>query len=490
VLDPVVIVGAGIAGLSTALSIHGREVIVLCRGALGHCGATCWAQGGIAAPWGANDSADQHAQDTLRTGAWHGDARAVALLSGSARAAIQWLVAQGVAFDRGSDGEFSLCLEGGHGRHRILHAGGDASGRLLLSALARKALAARDMQVVEHAEVTGLLMAQDRVAGIRLRDRDGRSSSLRAAAVVLATGGIGGLYRWASAPPESDGSGLALGMLAGAATRDLEFMQFHPTALAHGGSSQLPLISEAVRGAGATLVDADGRPLMKGIDPRGDLAARDIVARTVFVANRDGRGAFLDATHIGARWPQRFPTVFGLCTDRGIDPRRDRLPVTPAAHFHMGGLSTDLDGRTTVPGLFAIGEVACNGVHGANRLASNSLLEGVVFGRRLGRWLSQSARPGRRVASVNAVTAAPADADQLQILRDLMWSTAGPLREATALQDSIDRLRSPVGPGTTLQGTVALAVMQGALGREASLGAHARMDRSPRRIAAARAEAV
>jgi L-aspartate oxidase len=480
--DPVVVVGAGIAGLSTALSIRNQDVIVLCRGALAHCGATRWAQGGIAAAWGAADNAEHHALDTMRAGAWHGDARAIALLTGSARAAIEWLVAQGVAFDRGDDGDFALCLEGGHGQHRILHAGGDASGRRLLAALARSASAARNVQVVEQAEATGLLMTRGEVAGLRLRDRDGRSSSLRAAAVVLATGGIGGLYRCASAPPEADGAGLALGMLAGAATRDLEFMQFHPTALAHRGSSQLPLISEAVRGAGATLVDGDGRRLMQGVDPRGDLAPRDIVARTVFAAVRDGRGAFLDATHIGSHWPQRFPTVFGLCTERGFDPRRDALPVTPAAHFHMGGLATDLEGRTTVPGLFAVGEVACNGVHGANRLVSNSLLEGVVFGRRLGQLLSLSraARLDDRVVATDTVTAAPADAPALQLLRVLMWSAAGPFREPSSLEDAIERLRSPHGPGSTLQGLVARAVMRRALLRERSIGAHARIARSPR----------
>src|SRR5690606_9097920 len=273
------------------------------------------------------------------------------------------------------------------------------SGAVLLRTLQQAARAAAHIELHEGRQAEALLLRGGAVAGLRLRDARGVTTTLEADAVVLATGGLGALFAASTNPAGADGNGLALGLAAGAAARDLEFMQFHPTALAVPGSARggqpLPLVTEALRGAGARLCNHRGDPLMAGLHPLADLAPRDLVARRVWRERQRQGGAWLDATALGAAWPVRFPTVYAACRAHGIDPAWQPIPVTPAAHFHMGGLATDRDGRTTVPGLYAVGEVACNRVHGANRLASNSLLEGLVFGRRLGRRLATAgAVPG------------------------------------------------------------------------------------------------
>lgn len=440
-------------------------------------GSTPWAQGGVAAAWGADDCAALHAEDTLSAGAWCGEREAVHVLTSAACDAIRWLEELGVAFDKDPAGGYALCLEGGHQRNRILHAGGDASGRILLSALLSAAARAPNITLVQRADVSNLLLSGRRVSGVQFSRSHGLDESLPASAVVLATGGIGALYKWTSVPEDVDGSGLGLAVLAGAQTRDMQFVQFHPTALrSASASTQLTLISEAVRGSGATLVDSNGSALMRGVDPRMDLAPRDVVAQTVFRAMRDGRGAFLDATCIGASWPSRFPTIFRACCDRGLDPSSCLLPVTPAAHFHMGGVSTDLNGRTSVPGLFAVGEVACSGVHGANRLASNSLLEGIVFGRRLGRFLTTSDESGGDPGEPVGPPLSRLRGAALGRLRSTMWSSAGPLRHAKGLLAGMHQLRSdPVIDGS-LQGLVAREVIGAALRASASVGAHFRVD--------------
>jgi L-aspartate oxidase len=293
--------------------------------------------------------------------------------------------------------------------------------------------------------------------------------------VVLATGGIGGLFAQTSNPADADGSGLALALAAGAAVRDLEFVQFHPTALAVPGLHSLPLVTEALRGAGARLLDARGQALMAGIHPLADLAARDIVARRVWQACREG-GAWLDARCIGRDWPRAFPTVFHACTERGIDPRVRPIPVAPAAHFHMGGVAVDAEGRSSLPGLFAVGEVACNGVHGANRLASNSLLEGVVFGRRLGACLRDAAAPVGADGDLDAIARGEAlDAAALGQLRTLMMDAMGPLRSGAGLSAALAECLSRDG----WQATLARAMLRAALLRRDSLGAHHRIDGRP-----------
>jgi L-aspartate oxidase len=300
--------------------------------------------------------------------------------------------------------------------------------------------------------------------------------------VVLATGGIGALFARTSNPPGAEGAGLALGLAAGAAARDMEFVQFHPTALDVPGHC-LPLLTEALRGAGARLLDDAGQPLMAGVHPLGDLAPRDIVARQVWQVQAGGGQAWLDARAVEGDWAQRFPTVLAACGRHGFDPRRSPVPITPAAHFHMGGLATDGDGRTTVPGLFAVGEVACNGVHGANRLASNSLLEGVACGRRLGLLLAAAAsdhdrcRPTRcqpidqRWVALGANLPDP----PLQALRELLWQAAGPVREASSLREAWRTCASIAPQGW--QARLAQLLLRAARLRRLSLGAHCRHDR-------------
>lgn len=329
-----------------------------------------------------------------------------------------------------------LGREGGHRAARVVHAGGDASGAALVRALRTKAQAAAHVQWRGGVEVDALLLHEERVVGVRTCDQRGRHEHIEASAAVLASGGIGALFARTSNPLGADGSGLALGLAAGAATRDLEFAQFHPTALDVPGHC-LPLVTETLRGAGAWLRGADGSALMAGVHALGDLAPRDVVSRRVAAVQAAGGAVWLDATGVECDWERRFPTVLAACLTSGFDPRKVALPVTPAAHFHMGELATDVDGRTSVAGLYAVGEVACNGVHGANRLASNSLLEGVVCGRRLGQMLAHVAAPVRRFDAMRvAERGVSLPPTQLAALRELLWQVAGPVREASSLRDA------------------------------------------------------
>ncbi|WEN14539.1 FAD-dependent oxidoreductase [Rhodanobacter sp. AS-Z3] len=472
---PIVVVGGGVAGLATALSAGPASVRLLCRAHDGCGSASALAQGGIAAALDPQDTPAAHAIDTLAAGAHHNDVAMVQWLTAEASAAIAWLQAQAVAFDRDSAGDLQLGREGGHGQARIVHAGGDASGAALVLALRAQAQAAAHVQWRGGVDVDGLLMQEGRVVGVRTCDERGRHEQVEAAAVVLATGGIGALYARTSNPPGADGAGLALGLAAGAEARDLEFVQFHPTALDVPGHC-LPLVTEALRGAGARLLDDHGHALMAGIHPQGDLAPRDVVSRRVAAVRAAGGRVWLDATAVAGDWEQRFPTVLATCLAHGFDPRLAALPVTPAAHFHMGGLATDADGRTSVPGLYAVGEVACNGVHGANRLASNSLLEGVVCGRRLGRLLANADAPVIRDEPMQLVERGNSlPAAQLAVLHELLWQAAGPVRESTSLRDAW-RICTALAPAGW-QARLAKALLRAMRLRRQSLGAHWREDR-------------
>ncbi len=472
--DPLVIVGAGIAGIATALAAAPTPVLLLHRGDAHARPASTMAQGGIAAALGVGDHPRAHAHDTLVAGAWYNDPAMVNWLCAQAPATIAWLERQGVAFDRDHDGKLILGREGGHGARRIVHAGGDASGARVMQALRQRAFAAAHVQWLDDADAQALLLRGGVVRGVRIGSRAGQTREIAARGVVLATGGIGALFARTSNPPGADGSGLALGMAAGARVRDLEFVQFHPTALDVEGAACLPLITEALRGAGARLCDAHGHALMDGIDPRGDLAPRDVVARTVWQAQQDGRRVLLDATRVDGDWSQRFPTVLAACLQHGHDPRRAPIPVTPAAHFHMGGLATDFHGNTTVPGLYAVGEVACNGAHGANRLASNSLLEGVACGRRLGTALAMRepapAHGPLQWCERGSGLPEPSRAD----LRRLLWEYAGPVRHGTGLAKAWNACREAADTGWQVR--LAGALLGAALDRRASLGAHWRQD--------------
>lgn len=469
---PLVVIGAGVAGLATALAASSRRVLLICRDADGGGTASAMAQGGIAAAIDPGDDTRAHASDTLIAGAGHNSGTMVEWLCAQAPATVAWLAEQGVALDRDSGGHLLLGREGGHRANRIVHAGGDATGAAIVHALRARAREASHIDWRGGLEVDALLTRGASVCGVRAIDRNGAAHEIEASAVALATGGIGALYARTSNPPGAEGGGLALALAAGASTRDLEFVQFHPTALAVDGHS-LPLLTEALRGAGAILRDRTGRALMAGMHPLGDLAPRDIVARRVWQAQNDG-GAWLDARAIPGDWMQHFPTVLAACQAHGFDPRREPLPVTPVAHFHMGGIATDADGATSVPGLHAVGEVACNGVHGANRLASNSLLEGIACGRRLGAHLAST--PPQQASGIVRwhERGGSLPLAQLGRLRHLLWTAMGPQRDGASLQRAFAECGVMRAYGW--QARLASELISAAQRRGSSLGAHYRTD--------------
>lgn len=474
---PLVVVGCGVAGLSVALSAAPRPVRLIGRAPLGTDCSTALAQGGIAAALDADDSAAAHARDTLAAGAGHNDYNAVRYLVDNAVMAIRWLQAQGVAFDLDGN-HFLLAREGGHGRARIVHAGGDASGASLLLALVRAAQNAPHIHWQDPlAALDALLLRNGQIAGARLLDENGQAQEIECSELVLATGGCGALFAASTNPAGADGNGLALALAAGAGARDLEFMQFHPTALAVPSQGALPLITEALRGAGARLLDDAGQPIMEGRHPLADLAPRDVVARQVWQCQQSGSRVWLDASELQGNWLTGFPTVYAICRQHGIDPLSQRIPVTPAAHFHMGGIAVDLEGRSAVHGLYAVGEVACNGVHGANRLASNSLLEGVVYGRRLGRMLADLRLhlPGRGPQRWME-RGGSADEAAMARLRSLTWRALGPVRDGEEMTRACQALWDDESLSTRWQGKLVLRLLHAAMQRQRSLGTHYRRD--------------
>lgn len=480
----VVVVGSGIAGLTAALHAaeNGCHVTVVAKGALADTN-TRWAQGGVAAVTDPADTVASHAADTLTAGAGLNDPAAVDVLVSEGPQRIAELVSRGVDFDRGPDGDFARGLEAAHAVPRVLHAGGDATGAEIQAALGA-ALRSAGLVIRERATLRDLVVRDGRVAGIELD----AGERLDADAVILATGGAGQLYAHTTNPLGATGDGIAAAIRAGAAVADLEFVQFHPTALAVGAAF---LVSEAVRGEGATLIDDTGRRFCFDAHPDGELAPRDVVARANAraMAAQGGRPVRLDATALGAeRLAERFPTIDAAVRERGLDWAREPIPVTPAAHYLMGGVVTDLDGRTTVPGLYAVGETARTGVHGANRLASNSLLEGAVFGARAGDavahdrvWPVAPVSPGRAETSPSP---ARADAPPFSraALQQLMWAEAGLVRDAAGLDRAAATLAawdSDAAPRSIEDANLLLVarhVVAAALARTGSVGAHYRSD--------------
>jgi len=478
-----IVVGAGLAGMLTALELRPLRVALISYRSLGEATSSAWAQGGIAAAVGDDDSPARHAADTIAAGAGLVERRVAARLAADAPQAIERVAALGVRFDRDGD-RYALSREAAHSRRRVLRAGGDATGAELMRAIERAVRESAAIVAFEGVSARDVLLAGGRVRGLIVRRADGPLATLAAPAVVLATGGLGGLYRFTTNPRSSRGSGIAIAARGGARLADLEFVQFHPTAL-EVPSDPLPLITEALRGEGATLIDDAGARIMTGVDPAGELAPRDVVARRVFAVRQGGGRVWLDARGLGAVDVQkRFPTVFAACARYGIDPRHAPIPVVAAAHYHMGGIAVDMTGRSSVAGLYACGEVAATGVHGANRLASNSLLEAVIYPERIARDIRSRRGAGSATVAVGPIRAdAPAVAgfpDEWRALRETMYAGIGVERDA----ESITRALAVLHPLATespsedvrdaaLVGTL---VAQAALRRRESRGSHVRTD--------------
>lgn len=447
-----VVIGSGAAGLALALAAAGDpdrpalRVALIAKRALVS-GSTPWAQGGIAAALGPDDSPARHVADTLAAGAGLCDEQAVAAIAEDGPRAIADLIAWKVAFDRDPDGGLSLGLEGGHQTHRIVHARGDATGAELSRALVAAARAHAGITVFERAHAIDLLTGDGRVGGVLIHKGDASDAfcALYAGAVALATGGLSNLYATSTNPPGCMGDGVAMALRAGAVARDLEFVQFHPTALwtGAGARGQAPLVSEAVRGEGAVLLDADGTRFMAEAHPLADLAPRDVVARAIFrrMTQTQAPHVWLDGRAFGdALWRARFPSIRSICLAHGIDPARDLFPVAPAAHYACGGVLADLRGRTTVAGLYACGETAYTGVHGANRLASNSLLEAVVFARRIAKDVrGRTHHPPTRLTRPSGPAGLVAPAT-IEPLRAAMSAGVGVVRDAAFLARAADML--------------------------------------------------
>ena len=489
----VVVVGSGIAGLVAALELSRAHTVTLVTKSKLAESNTRYAQGGIAAVMTAEDSVAEHIGDTLRAGAGLCRPEAVEILCSEGPARVRDLIALGVGFDR-KHGQLAQGREAAHSRARVLHAGGDATGLAIEMALVA-AVRDAEIAVLEHTFAGDLLLTGDRVRGLEVIDPSGRAIPLQAEAVVLASGGAGHLYPYTTNPSVATGDGVALALRAGAQLADLEFYQFHPTALSASGGF---LISEAVRGDGAVLRAADGSRFMQAVHPDAELAPRDIVARGIAeqMAQQGNQPVLLDATALGAQFlAERFPTINAACKRAGLDWARQPIPVAPAAHYWMGGVRTDVWGRTSLPGLFAVGEVACTGVHGANRLASNSLLESLVFAWRAAnllvdqgsdavrQWPTLDDAAGSQLALEPLVEQTPEPLPSRAALQQLMWQSAGIVRNAAGLEMAQSLLARWTMTGQTLHDRetanlllLARGVVAAALHRHESRGAHFRTD--------------
>jgi L-aspartate oxidase len=479
----VIVVGTGIAGLIAALEASKNHDVTLVTKAVLEESNTKYAQGGIAAAMFPDDSVASHVEDTLNAGAGLNDLAAVEILCAEGPQRIRDLIALGVAFDK-ENGELARGHEAAHSHRRVLHAGGDATGLAIELALVRSVRKVA-VEVHEHTFMIDLVVDEERVVGVDLMHADGTERRVRADFVILASGGAGQLYQHTTNPTVTTGDGVAAAYRAGAAISDVEFYQFHPTSLAVHGN---PLVSEAVRGEGAVLLDTEGRRFMFDVHPDGELAPRDIVARGIAsqMAKQGGAPVLLDATALGSEFlAERFPGITKVVEEHGFDWGTQPIPVTPAAHYWMGGIRTDDDGRTTLPGLLAVGEVSCTGVHGANRLASNSLLESLVFAWRAAAaldepWVSLDVEHEIITDEVSGDGATVMARDDLQ---KLLWDDAGLYRDATGLEHAAATLDSWVVLGHSVEDRedanlldLARLIVKAALAREESRGAHYRSD--------------
>jgi L-aspartate oxidase len=482
----VLVVGAGIAGLMAALKLAPMRVTVLCKTRLGKGAATDWAQGGIAAAMGKDDSPSLHALDTQRAGAGISDETIVEILTADAPARIEELLLLGAAFDRDDSGELLLGREAAHQRRRIVKAGGDATGHAILRTLIEAVATHPSIDVVENVTAADLIVEGNAVHGVYARDSgDDATIAFTAAAVVLATGGIGRLYRFTTNPVQATGDGISMAARAGALLADMEFVQFHPTALAIG-RDPMPLVTEAVRGEGAILVNDLGERFMLGAHPDAELGPRDVVARAIFEQLQRGRTVGLDArAAIGTRFPHEFPTVFRFCMSAGIDPRVQNIPIAPAAHYHMGGIAVDEWGRSTLERLWACGEASATGVHGANRLASNSLLEALVYGSRVAADVGNARGPASRATRFD-FDAGPSviggQAQAVSDLRNVMYTNVGLVRHERGLREALARISELevdfAAAGSELRNLLVVGrlIAEAALARSESRGSHFRSD--------------
>ncbi|MGO9484390.1 MAG: L-aspartate oxidase [Rhodomicrobium sp.] len=484
----VLVIGGGLAGLFTALRLAPLPVTVLSPRPLGEGASSTWAQGGIAAAIGEGDTPEAHAADTIAAGAGLTDPEMARIVAFEAGKRIEDLLRYGVPFDRDVEGKLRLSQEAAHSARRIVRVEGDRAGKAVMAALIATVAATPSISVLENAEAVDLVYRKGRVRGVYVRrtGEPGRATFLAGCAAVLATGGIGQLYRVTTNPKEANGGGLAMAARAGAIIADPEFVQFHPTAF-DIGRDPAPLLSEAIRGEGAGLVNESGQRFMPAVHPSAELAPRDIVARAVHREIAEGRGAFLDCRALPME--TAFPTAFEVCQEVGLDPALQPIPIAPAAHYHMGGVYSDARGRTSLTGLWACGEAACTGVHGANRLASNSLLEAVVFAARVAADIAAEAQHWRALAEDASACAETVDlpegdaagaASAVQYLRETMARYAGVERSEASLQIALSELKEleAEAQSVELRGMIqsALLVTAGAYARKESRGAHRRLD--------------
>jgi len=467
-----VIIGGGAAGLMTALHLAPEPVVLLSKSPLGAEASSLWAQGGLAAAMGDDDAPALHLADTIAAGAGLCDEAVASKIVHAAPAAVENLVRLGVDFDRRPDGGWRLGLEAAHGRNRIVHATGDGTGREIMRALISAVRRTPSITLLEGVEARKLIVEDNAVKGVLAAGEDG-PLNLVTNRVVIATGGIGGLFLDSTNPAGCFGQGLALAAHAGAELSDLEFIQFHPTAF-DGPSRPMPLVTEAVRGDGAILIDDTGQRFMAEVSG-AELAARDIVARAVWRRRAEGHRVFLDARrHPGQDFARRYPVISAFCRMAGIDPANDPIPVRPAVHYHMGGIAVDTEGRSTVNGLWACGEVSRTGLHGANRLASNSLMEAIVCAR----WVAESVT-GASVGRQRALTAEPLPpASDPSIVRPILSQGLGVLRDQETIGRAVRSLY-PIANGRGAASDPALVGLMFAVAayrREESRGGHYRTD--------------
>ena len=476
----VLIVGGGLAGLFTALKLAPRPVTILAAAPLGAGASSAWAQGGIAAALAEGDTPEDHTRDTVTAGAGLVDEAMALGMAQEAGDRIRDLLSYGVPFDKDLEGRLIQSREAAHSARRIVRVRGDRAGAAIMAALIEAVRKTPSITVQDSFSAEDLIVSDNRVKGVVARDNQGISHAFYASEIVLATGGIGHLYSMTTNPVESSGIGLAMAASAGAMIADAEFVQFHPTAMAIG-RDPAPLATEALRGEGATLINKADKRFMVALHKDAELAPRDIVARGVFAELMAGRGAYLDCrTAIGARFPEAFPTVFEACKAAGIDPVTTVIPVAPAEHYHMGGVLTDARGRTSLAGLWAVGEVASTGVHGANRLASNSLLEAIVFAARIAEALPQNVAPVSPANKINLHPETGLDIDQLGVLRETMTDHVGVIRDRVGLETALwtlaDIETSSPSPRLRAMARAALFVTVAAHRRLESRGGHFRSD--------------